>query len=174
MPSPPAEVVDLPSAEVDAIAAVLAPVLGGTSGWVNLRPEVEVEVPGDEGTEPARERVLAESGGRGVTAGVFNMLLSSRGAVVPMVTVMAPRRAGRPARVGVEHAAGPKAARALADTGLPLPPGWRVVQDHARTGLVLEPAVAEDAEAVVTWVLAAVARLSPFPLTGRWVLERWA
>jgi hypothetical protein len=59
----------------------------------------------------------------------------------------------------------------LRDLGLPLPEGWRVVQDHPRRGLVAKlPAGADDA-GVLDWLIRAAGALCTVPGTGQWRAE---
>lgn len=124
-------------------------------GWVNLLPEV-VE---DEGATPPS-----------AVASLFR----ATGPPVPMATWLTPRWLRdrlEPATVGVQHGAGPRALDRLADHGLAMPPGWVMVQDHTRRGLVVR--VADDATPaeVLDWMMAAVRLLCPVPLTEHWLAE---
>ena len=121
-------------------------------GWVNFQAEVpdDVDVP--------------ESGMFGVFA--------ARGPVVPLCTWVAPtlrRGQRRPPSLGIQHSTGTRAAARLSDRGCPLPPGWRVSQDHPRRGLVVD-VIPEDATTadMLGWLLAAGEALCPVPLTGWW------
>jgi hypothetical protein len=74
-------------------------------------------------------------------------------------------------RVGLQHAGGPRVVATLRDLGLPLPEGWRVVQDHPRRGLVAKlPSGADDGD-VLDWLIRAAAALCTVPATGRWRAE---
>jgi hypothetical protein len=135
--------------------AVLARLTERGEGWANFASDL------GEGN-PDRE-----SGG----------FFSGRGPRAPHATYVParPRRTGRSpsAQLGIEHAAGPKAARRLADGGLPVPPSWRVRQDHPKRGLVLDvPADAEPAS-VIDWLLAAAGLLASVPLADGWLAEVW-
>jgi hypothetical protein len=117
---------------------------GSTNGgWVNVLPRIPTDVP-----IPA-------------TPGPF-AVFSKRGPAVPMASwvVELPRSAGRTAggvvlpptvEIGLQHAA----ARRVAEMLGPIPDGFRVTQDHARRGLVLEAqSVNEvDVETTVDWLL---------------------
>jgi hypothetical protein len=121
-------------------------------GWVNIAPLV------DEADLPPLRSPLAA-------------LVAARGPEVPLATWV-PGREGRrgrvPASVGLQHAAGPRAAALLADRGVPVPAGWRVVQDHPRRGLAAELPEGVAPEDVVGWLLAAATALSAVPLSGWW------
>lgn len=126
--------------------------LADGGGWVNIVPLVD-----EDDLPPPRSPLAA--------------LVTARGPEVPLATWVAGRTAGRrrvPASVGIQHAAGPRAAALLADRGVPVPAGWRVVQDHPRRGLAAELPEGVAAEDVVAWLLAAAAALSVVPLTGWW------
>jgi hypothetical protein len=70
--------------------------------------------------------------------------------------------------LGILHQSGPKAARALAESGVAVPEGWVVLSDHPRRGLVV--AVHPDSAPldVLDWLLRAGAALTRVPLTGAW------
>jgi hypothetical protein len=141
--------------------------LAGTGrGWVNLLPEVSTD--GEDTARVLPPRVQQP----GVLGGVFATLFTSRGPGVPMATWTAPsRRGSKIARVGIEHGAGPKAKLRLAQAGHAVPARWRVVQDHPRTGLVVDPAPSASTDEVVAWLLGAVGILCPVRLSGAWLAE---
>jgi hypothetical protein len=59
----------------------------------------------------------------------------------------------------------------LAERGIPLPEGWRRLQDHPKRGLVLIPtpgASDDELDAVLDWLLRATGALCPVPRTGEW------
>ena len=123
----------------------LAPVLDALSptGWVNLQPEVDVEA------EPSSR-----------PSGLF-ALFGARGPAVPFCTWHAGERS-----VGIQHSAGPKLAPRIE-----VPPGWRVVQDHPKRGLVARvDGATTDAEALA-WLIRTATPLCELPLLGRWVAE---
>jgi hypothetical protein len=125
------------------------------SGWINVRPVIEAE------HQPPPPGPLSIFGGS-----VHK---------VPTVTWMPGKveRSGSTGatRVGLQHAGGPRVVAMLRDRGLPLPEGWRVVQDHPRRGLVAKlPAGADDAH-VLDWLIRAAATLCTVPATGRWRAE---
>lgn len=123
------------------------------TGWVNVQPGI------DAGDVPPAQ------------AGLF-AVFSGRGPVVPVATWTAGaqrrRAAPEPESVGIQHPAGPGAARRLADAGLAPPAGWRLLQDHPRRGLVLAVAPGTAHADVLTWLLRATAALSAVPVTGDW------
>lgn len=130
-------------------------------GWINLLPGV----PEEEADQPR--------------VGMFSALFGTAQPPVSMCTWMpagAPRaRAARTGRagpleetVGVMHPRGRGAAGLLASSGVPLPAGWTLRQDHVRRGLLVRPAAGTRHDAVLAWMLAAGSVLSVVPLTGRW------
>lgn len=123
-------------------------------GWVNLLPGV----PGEEAGEPAR--------------GAFSALFGSAQAPLSMCTwVPAPtdqaRSDGRET-VGILHPKGRDGAAQLRDLGAGVPPGWQLLQDHVRRGLILRPPRGSDHCEVLGWMLRAGAALAVVPLTGSW------
>jgi hypothetical protein len=134
---------------MDAMAAA------GT-GWINFSPGLDVDVP-----PPSRS--------------AFASLVGGRGPDVPLAT-WAPARGRDPATVGIQHGQGPRAVDLLAERHVPLPDGWRKLQDHAKRGLVVAtaPTGAGDRagvgplDEVLDWLLRATAALCPVPRTGEW------
>ena len=98
---------------------------------------------------------------------------SGRGPAVPMATWTPPRGvpAESPPTVGVEHGAGPKALDRLSDAGAPLPAGWRKVQDHAKNGIVVQPAAGASHDEVLGWLLSACWALCPIEIEDNWLAE---
>jgi hypothetical protein len=123
----------------------LAALARAPKGWLNLQPGMyDEDVP-----EP-----------RGLVAALF----TARGPEVPIATWVPEESSA-----GIQHAAGPKAAARLAEAGIPVPDGWRVVQDHPKRGLVVVvPKGTADAD-VVAWLLPAARALCRVPLTGDWL-----
>lgn len=135
-------------------------------------PDLEVGLDDLAPAVAAMDRLAAEGGGwlDVVPAGVDPPpptsiwgRINGRGPSVPRLTWTAPttgRRRPEPAALGIEHASGPRALERLAGLGLPLPAGWRRLQDHPMRGLVVEP----DGEAanadVLRWGLRAVQLLA--------------
>ncbi|MDY7101593.1 MAG: hypothetical protein S0880_10435 [Actinomycetota bacterium] len=119
---------------------------------MTLRPDVE-----DDGWRPP---------------GLFARLVTTRGPMVPVITVMGRARGRRseprPRELGLLHAAGTRAVARLRDEGHGPGTGWRVRQDHPRRGLVIDvPADVSSAE-VVEWALTAAQVLSGFSF-DEWV-----
>ena len=107
------------------------------------------------------------------TPSALGRWFSGRGPAVPMATWTPPRavRGDSQPTVGVEHGAGPKALDRLRDAGAPLPPGWRKVQDHAKNGIVVEPAAGASHGEVLRWLLSACWSLCPIDIEDHWLAE---
>lgn len=121
-------------------------------GWINFLPGV----PEEEVDEPP--------------AGLFNALFGTAQPPVSMCTWLPASTARRHGEetVGVMHARGRFALRQLSSMGVPLPPGWRVRQDHGKRGLIVHPPAGAPHDAVLDWLLCAGAALAMMPLTGTW------
>ncbi len=147
-------VVELVAGDPEVLAGALDRMVASQSGWVTLLPGIP------EGMDPPPRTVLSR-------------IFSALGPWVPVCTWVAPQPKDNPphAEIGVLHAAGPKAARTLADRGHPVPDRWVVLADHSRRGLVV--AVPPDVAPVeaVRWLMGAGALLCPVPLTGSWKAE---
>jgi hypothetical protein len=150
---PPTEVVEFLRTEPEPVVRQMERLQAAQRGWMNLRPQVR----DDEEPEERPPGLL----------GAF----SAAGPPVPLCTWTAGERRRRgvgPSSIGVQHAAGPKAARRLAELGAPVPAGWQVVQDHPRRGLVVRPPVEEPLGEVLTWLLWAGQWLCVPAVTGWW------
>jgi hypothetical protein len=157
VPRPPTETLEFLRTEPDELVSRMAAMAAEHRGWVNLSPVVRED---DEGG--------ADAVG---SAGLFG-LFGGSGPPVPLCTWTpgeARRRGVEPASVGVQHAAGPKVVRRLADLGAPpVPGGWVVAQDHSKRGLVVHPSVDAPPEAVLGWLLRVGEALCRLPVTGWW------
>lgn len=139
-----------------AVAALTQLVAEGDGGWVNLLPEVE------------------EEAAAAVTPSAVAAIFRAPGPPIPQVTLMPPRsgrRGDKPAQLGLTHGVGTRVIPRLRDQGLPLPEGWKVVQDHVRRGLVLDLSDPLDPAGAVEWGLRAAIALCPIPTTGAWLAE---
>lgn len=123
----------------------IAPLLEHLDGavFVNLRPGVDAE-PGPPQT-PLRN------------------LFGSRGPVVPLAT-------WTPGEIGLQHIAGQRAVRFLADKGVAVPEEWYVVSDHPRRGLVLRT-YQSSPEDTLRWLVRAATVSCPLAITGPWHAE---
>jgi hypothetical protein len=143
---------------VDDVRAVLEAMdrLGeDREGWINLHPQV-----------PEEEDVPSQS--------PLGVLFSVSTHDVPVCTWVAGKvqKAGiAPDSLGVQHAAGTRTVAQLASIGVPVPSGWRTVQDHPRRGLVVLAPVGTAHSEELDWLLSAGTALSRVRLTGEWVAE---
>lgn len=120
-------------------------------GWLNLMPGLDVD-------EPPPER------------STFGSWFSARGPTVPLGT-WRPAQRRDPATAGIQHGWGPKATEYLAEVGMPVPDTWRIIQDHAKRGLVVAMPTTTDhdeLDAVLAWLVRATGALCPLPRTGEW------
>ena len=134
----------------EELVAVMAEVDAAGRGWINLSPDVDPE---DLPPSPGPFQVF-----------------SGVGPPVPLCTWTPPdrRKAVPHALLGVQHGRGTRVAEALAEVGIPVMEGWRVVQDQPKKGLVVEVPADEDDDEILRWLLRAGAALCPFPYS-RWV-----
>lgn len=146
------EHVEFSPSDPTAVLAFMDRLSSAREGWINFLPGV----PEEEVDTPPQ--------------GVFSALFGSAQPPVSMCTWMprSPARRGGEETVGVMHPRGRFAIKQLAATGAPLPPGWRVAQDHGRRGLVVHPPQGASHQVVLDWLLRAGASLAAVPLTGSW------
>ncbi|MGO8859337.1 MAG: hypothetical protein ACLQRH_01000 [Acidimicrobiales bacterium] len=126
-------------------------------GWINLLPGVDAD---------EHERQSLSPG--------FFALFSNRQPPVTMCTLMPAsptKRATHGVTIGLLHPTGSKAVARLADSGVALPAGWLVRQDHARRGLVLLSAHGAPEDEIIDWSLRAGAALCREETTGQWQAE---
>jgi hypothetical protein len=131
-------VVELPDGDVTPLLAHL-----GGATFVNLHPGVDP----DEAPPPPSQRPLGN-------------LFGNRGPVVPLAT-------WTPDEIGLQHMVGTRAARFLADHGVPVPDDWYVVADHPRRGLVVRPYDASPEDAL-RWLVRAATATCPLAIVGPW------
>jgi hypothetical protein len=152
------EVLHFSPTDLAALSTVLDELAATRNGWVNLQALVD-----DEDMAPDA---------RPGRAGVFAWL-SSSGPAVPIASwVPGPttRKGGHePDSLGIQHAAGPRAAVTLAEAGLPVPSTWRRVADHPRRGLVMELPDDVTPTMVLDWAFPAMNVLAGAPLPDTWV-----
>ena len=118
-------------------------------GWINIGPDLDEVDP----------RALGRPS-----------FFSGRGPTIPLGTFV-PGSGRADHQVGLEHGAGKGAARLLAEAGLELPPGCRLVQDHPRRGLILALAPTTEAAVVARLLLSVAVELTPIPLPEQWTAE---
>jgi hypothetical protein len=147
------QLVEFQVEDTSEVVALMNELGAAHDGWVNLHPQVRPE---DE--PPPR-------------TGLSTLLLAGAVHDVPVCTWVAgklTRQGVQPDSIGVQHAAGSRVLSRLVSTGLALPDGWVLVQDHPRRGLVVAPAAGADRGAVLSWLLEAGTILSVVRLTGEW------
>ena len=87
-------------------------------------------------------------------------IFGNSGPIVPLAT-------WTPGEVGIQHAAGQRVARTLAERGCAVPEEWYVASDHPKRGLVLKTYASPPVE-TVAWLARAAAVLCPIPITEPW------
>jgi hypothetical protein len=149
------EEIEFRPGQLGPVLAHMEALTSAASGWINVRPIIEAE------HQPPPPGPLSIFGGsiHKVPTGTWMPGKVERSGSI------------RATRIGLQHAGGPRVVATLRDLGLPLPEGWRVVQDHPRRGLVAKlPAGADDA-GVLDWLIRAAGALCAVPSTGRWRAE---
>jgi hypothetical protein len=124
------------------------------NGWVNMQPLVE-------------EEDIPQT-----SVGILGWI-SAKGPAVPEATWVPGerRRNGSLAAdsIGLQHRGGPRARAALAEAGVPIPAGWKLLSDHPKRGLVIELPADTEPDEIVHWLVAAARVLSPMELPSRGV-----
>jgi len=136
------------------VVAYMAELTNAGDGWINLLPKLTED---DEST----------------TLGFFT-LLGGGSTGVTMCTWIPDHRDGRSqgtARVGITHNLGHRARGHLQSLAIPIPESWRIEQDHAKRGLVLQVPDGEPLDRVLAWAIRAVGGLSPANHNTRWRAE---
>lgn len=87
-------------------------------------------------------------------------LVGNSGPVVPLAT-------WTPGEIGLQHAAGQRAVKLLAERGVAVPDEWYVVSDHPKRGLVLRT-YDTPVEQVLRWLVRAATVTCPLAITGPW------
>ena len=146
-----AVVVEFLPDDADRVVQHMRRVLTRRRGWINLQPV------------PQREEEAA------TTTSIFSGPAPPK---LPLCTWKVEDRRGRlETTVGVQHGAGTSIAPRLRDVGVTAGPGWRVLQDHRRRGLVVSVPEGEDVRTVLDWLIRAGNHLSLVETTGRWAAE---
>ncbi len=91
----------------------------------------------------------------------LGQLFGASGPTVPLAT-------WTPGEIGIQHAAGTRVARTLAERGVPVPQEWYVAADHPKRGLVIKTYRSPPAE-TLDWLVRAATVLCPLPIVGPWV-----
>jgi hypothetical protein len=158
-----AQLLEVGDDDLDPVLVAMAELAESRQGWINVHPLIPEEA--EELTEFSPTPPIAP-------LGIFSR---RKPIVVEGTWVPGPegRHGPEATSVGLLHPAGRFAARQLAEAGVPVPPGWKVVNDHVRRGLVLSvpDELAHDTEAILRWLLAAARALGPGQVTGRWHAE---
>lgn len=138
--------------DLDALCGAAQPLASLHAGWITLSPQLPAE---DEPPPPSP------------LAAVFG----ATGHDAPLCSWV-PGRLGRggvkPDALGIQHSTGTRSAARLAERGVAVPDGWKVVQDHPRRGLVVQPPIETPLGAMLGWLLRAGAALSRVDFSGRW------
>jgi hypothetical protein len=87
-------------------------------------------------------------------------LIGNQGPYVPLAT-------WTPGEIGLQHAAGQRVTRTLADKGCPVPDDWYKVSENPKRGLVLRTYATPPAE-VLPWLARAAEALCRLPITLPW------
>ncbi len=87
-------------------------------------------------------------------------LVGNRGPTVPLAT-------WTPGEIGIQHMAGQRVTRLLADRGCPVPEDWYVAAEHPKRGLVLKTYQAPPADAL-RWLVSAARLLCPLEIVYPW------
>jgi hypothetical protein len=87
-------------------------------------------------------------------------LVGNRGPTVPLAT-------WTPGEIGIQHMAGQRVSRFLADRGVPVPEEWYIADENPKRGLVLKT---YDAAPAVTlrWLVEAARVLCPLEIRYPW------
>lgn len=147
-------VIEFHEDERDAVVQRMVIMATKRQGWVNFTPGLDVDYP-----PPPRPALTG--------------LFTARGPDVPLATWSPPTKSSErePATIGIQHPRGPRTVEWLANEGIPVPDGWRRLQDHPRRGLVLAvpPSIEPDElDVTLDWLLRATGKLCPIRRTGEW------
>jgi hypothetical protein len=87
-------------------------------------------------------------------------LFGNRGPTVPLAT-------WTPGEIGIQHLAGQRVTRFLAERGCAVPDDWYVATEHPKRGLVVKTYDA-PAEVTLRWLVEACRRLCPLEIHYPW------
>lgn len=85
-------------------------------------------------------------------------LVGNRGPTVPLAT-------WTPGEIGLQHMAGQRVRRFLAERGVAVPDDWYIVSEHPKRGIVVRTYQA-PAQEVLRWLVRAATVTCPLPITG--------
>lgn len=147
----PDEVLEFGPGQLEEVVCWLSELEGRHQGWVNLQPSVP-------------ESVLERSP---TPLSLFHRrpreLTLATWAAGPLR-----RKGSETATVGVQHGRPERVRVIVAEAGLGIPVGWRILSDRPGVGFVARlPDAAAHAD-VLAWLLRAVDVVSPVPLVGTW------
>lgn len=128
---------ELPDGDVSTLVELLGPDVV----FANLVPGVDEEVAPEPRSPLAR-------------------MFGNSGPVVPLATWTS-------GEIGIQHAAGQRLVRTLAEHDLAVPEEWYVVSDHPRRGLVVRTYQFPPAQ-TVPWLAKVAALVCPLPITRPW------
>lgn len=131
-------VIELPDGDITPLLAHL-----DGAAFVNLHPGVDP----NEAPSPPSQSPLGN-------------LLGNRGPVVPLAT-------WTPGEIGLQHMAGQRVVRFLADKGVPVSDDWYVVSDHPKRGLVLKTYASPPVD-TLRWLVRAATVTCPLEIVGPW------
>ena len=94
---------------------------------------------------------------------LLGQVFGNSGPVVPLAT-------WTPGEIGLQHAAGQRVVRTLAERGVAVPEEWYVVSEHPKRGLVLRT-YTTPVEDVLRWLVRASTALCPLAIVGPWVAQ---
>ena len=142
---------------------------GGARRYGRAVPDVVIELPGGDVT-PLLERLEGavfvnllpgvDAAEAPPPRSALTHLLGNRGPTVPLAT-------WTPGEIGLQHMAGQRVVRFLADRGVPVPDDWYVVSDHPKRGLVVRTYAAPPGDALA-WLVRAATVTCPLEITGPW------
>lgn len=87
-------------------------------------------------------------------------LFGNRGPTVPLAT-------WTPGEIGIQHMAGQKVSRFLAERGCEVPEEWYIASEHPKRGLVIKTYQASPEE-TLRWLVEACRRLNPLEVHYPW------
>ena len=103
----------------------------------------------------------------------FARAFSGRGPAIPSATITVSEIGdesghGFRADLGIEHGTGPGATELLGERGSTIPESLRVIQDHAKRGLVMAAEPSTEPDLLVEFALEAIQALTRVPLLDEW------
>lgn len=149
--APPDAIIEFDPERVDDVLHWLADLDQRHQGWVNLQPGVPEAIL-DRSPTPIS-------------------LFHRRPRELTLATWAAgriKRKGPETATVGIQHGRPERVRIIVAEAGLGIPPGWRILSDRPAAGLVARLPEGARHDEVLAWLLKAVGVVSPVPLVGNW------